>query len=42
MFMDYEMRDTKREKPICSASFLMWPFPAEIEQFELVFKLALC
>ncbi len=35
--MDYEMRDTKREKAkqtICSASFLMWPFPAEIEQFE--------
>ena len=31
MFMDYEMRDTKREKAICLA---MWPFPAEIEQFE--------
>ncbi len=28
------MRDTKREKAICPASFLMWPFPAEIEQFE--------
>ncbi len=28
------MRDIKREKAICLASSLMWPFPAEIEQFE--------
>ncbi len=33
--MDYEMRDTKREKRLNKLSvYLMWPFPAEIEQFE--------
>ncbi len=31
MTKENKMRDINREKTICPATFLMWPFPAEIE-----------